>query len=216
MNPHIDPYGPPFNTPATSGWARHENENGFSVGEAMALAGKPMGARSSMRGQMPNTLLNGSHADAFIDLRYQAYQEGYNSVSRYALDKYSKKEADAEAASLRRRGYRVLGISKSKGAYGGTVFTIDFTGTKRQGGASGARKVNPAKFDRCVREVEAKGGDVNAYAVCTAAGTRNPKPASQMTAGELNKALDKIDAQDSKLTQAFISAGRGNERASES
>ena len=30
---------------------------------------------------------------------------------------------------------------------------------------------NPAKFDRCLREVEAKGGDVNAYAVCTAAGT---------------------------------------------
>ena len=33
---------------------------------------------------------------------------------------------------------------------------------------------NPSKFDRCVKDVKAKGGDVNAYAVCTAAGTRNP------------------------------------------
>jgi hypothetical protein len=33
---------------------------------------------------------------------------------------------------------------------------------------------NPAKFDRCVKAVKRKGGGVNAYAVCTAAGTRNP------------------------------------------
>jgi len=31
---------------------------------------------------------------------------------------------------------------------------------------------NPAKFDRCVKEVQEKGGAANAYAVCTAAGTR--------------------------------------------
>jgi len=35
-------------------------------------------------------------------------------------------------------------------------------------------KANPAKFDRCVKAVKAKGGAANAYAVCTAAGTRNP------------------------------------------
>ena len=34
---------------------------------------------------------------------------------------------------------------------------------------------NPAKFDRCVRDVQARSaGKANAYAVCTAAGTRNP------------------------------------------
>ena len=33
---------------------------------------------------------------------------------------------------------------------------------------------NPAKFDRCVKAVQAKGGTGNAYAVCTAAGKRNP------------------------------------------
>jgi len=37
-------------------------------------------------------------------------------------------------------------------------------------------KRNPDKFDRCVRDVQARGGPVNAYAVCTAAGTRNPAP----------------------------------------
>jgi hypothetical protein len=35
----------------------------------------------------------------------------------------------------------------------------------------------------------------------------NPKSPSQMTAGEINKALEKIDAADSKLTQEFIDAG---------
>jgi len=35
------------------------------------------------------------------------------------------------------------------------------------------RKANPPKFDRCVKQVQKKGGAANAYAVCTAAGTRN-------------------------------------------
>jgi len=36
-------------------------------------------------------------------------------------------------------------------------------------------RMNPAKFDRCVKKVKAKGGAANAYAVCTAAGTRKKK-----------------------------------------
>lgn len=46
----------------------------------------------------------------------------------------------------------------------------------RQAGLSGAVKViksNPAKFERCVKAVKKRGGAANAYAVCTAAGTRN-------------------------------------------
>lgn len=35
---------------------------------------------------------------------------------------------------------------------------------------------NPAKFDRCVKEVKRRGGAANAYAVCTAAGTRRKNP----------------------------------------
>src|SRR5262245_1696178 len=41
------------------------------------------------------------------------------------------------------------------------------------------------------------------------------KEPTTMTAGEINKALDKLDAQDSALTQEFIDAGRGNERPSD-
>ena len=33
----------------------------------------------------------------------------------------------------------------------------------------------PAKFDRCVKDVKKRGGAANAYAVCTAAGTRRTK-----------------------------------------
>ncbi len=36
------------------------------------------------------------------------------------------------------------------------------------------RKSNPAKFDRCVKAVQRKGGAANAYAVCSAAGAQNP------------------------------------------
>lgn len=43
----------------------------------------------------------------------------------------------------------------------------------------------------------------------------NPKSISAMTASELNKALDRIDAEGTKITQAFINVGRGNERPSE-
>ena len=42
----------------------------------------------------------------------------------------------------------------------------------------------------------------------------NPE-VSQMSAAQINKALDKLDEQSSKLTHEFIAAGRGNERPSE-
>jgi hypothetical protein len=40
------------------------------------------------------------------------------------------------------------------------------------------RNSNPVAFDRCVKAVQAKGGAANAYAVCTAAGTRKNPPYS--------------------------------------
>lgn len=45
---------------------------------------------------------------------------------------------------------------------------------------------NPSKFDRCVKKVKARGGAVNAYAVCTAAGTRKK--------GRKNPAQESADA----------------------
>lgn len=43
----------------------------------------------------------------------------------------------------------------------------------------------------------------------------NPADIRNMTAGQLNSALDRIDAAMSKVTQQFIDAGRGHERPSE-
>ena len=42
-----------------------------------------------------------------------------------------------------------------------------------------------------------------------------PKPVPEMSASEINRALDKLGAVDSKLTREMIAAGRGNERPSE-
>jgi len=47
------------------------------------------------------------------------------------------------------------------------------------------RKSNPAKFDRCVKAVQAKGGTANAYAVCTAAGTRKGRKNPASAAAEV-------------------------------
>jgi len=76
-----------------------------------------------------------------------------------------------DAADVRKRfeiwwkqeGSQLTTMAKSQAL---VFWRIGFTGKKR----------NPDKFDRCVRDVQARGGPVNAYAVCTAAGTRNPAP----------------------------------------
>lgn len=53
------------------------------------------------------------------------------------------------------------------------------------------KKGNPSKFDRCVRDVKKKGGAaVNAYAVCTAAGTRGNSRKKRNTA-KLQRTLHK-------------------------
>ena len=45
-------------------------------------------------------------------------------------------------------------------------------------------------------------------------GFRGKSPA-EMTAGQINKELDRLDAENSKITDEMIEAGRGNETASE-
>jgi hypothetical protein len=47
-------------------------------------------------------------------------------------------------------------------------------------------KKNPAKFDRCVKAVKKRGGAANAYAVCTAAGTRNNVTSYRLNLGRKN------------------------------
>ena len=63
-------------------------------------------------------------------------------------------------------------FAKRESRNGSTEAVIDPTGKVVAMYQAGLAILNPAKFDRCVKEVKAKGGAANAYAVCTAAGTR--------------------------------------------
>ncbi len=73
-------------------------------------------------------------------------------------------------------------IDKEFKKYGGELFhVVDSTGKHMLYALVVKRAKNPAKFERCVKDVKKQGGPVNAYAVCTAAGTRgkekkNPPP----------------------------------------
>jgi predicted RNA-binding Zn-ribbon protein involved in translation (DUF1610 family)/5-methylcytosine-specific restriction endonuclease McrA len=82
-------------------------------------------------------------------------------------------EAVAYAEAVRQEHPAVGVLGRIDGATNKPVYAVIFDFSK-------LRAANPAKFDRCVREVKARGGDVNAYAVCTAAGTRNPAEAWQV------------------------------------
>ena len=56
--------------------------------------------------------------------------------------------------------------------------------------------------------------DTAGRVVCGNGRAAMPDPAT-MTAGQINKALDRLDAERSENTRAFIDAGRGYERPSE-
>jgi hypothetical protein len=81
------------------------------------------------------------------------------------------------------------------------------------------RDFTKEQVDRVIRTAEGRGLHVSSdgkhVLVRKLNPTSNPKSPSLMSAGEINKALDAIDAQVSKLTQEFIDAGRGHERPSE-
>jgi hypothetical protein len=75
---------------------------------------------------------------------------------------------------------------------------------------------NPAKFDRCVKKVKAKGSAADPYAVCTAAGTRKPrsrrKAAKQKNLVPLFTAAGEFagNVQSAKAAQKFIKTGKFN------
>lgn len=79
----------------------------------------------------------------------------------------TRAEAFAEARSIAKSGQRVEVVWKTAQGYKSQWF--------------GRSSANPPKFDRCVRDVKRKGGAVDPYAVCTAAGTRNPSDRANMT-----------------------------------
>jgi len=69
---------------------------------------------------------------------------------------------------------------------------------------------NPAKFDRCVKEVKAKGSAVDPYAVCTAAGTRKTNVKRKSNLVPLFTAAGEFvgNVQSAKAAQKFLKTGK--------
>jgi hypothetical protein len=85
------------------------------------------------------------------------------------------------SAGVKAKAKKAVASAKKSGAYE----SIPTAAAIERAYASGAKtlnealemagaRMNPPRFDRCVKDVKKKGRGVNAYAVCTASGTRNP------------------------------------------
>lgn len=112
-----------------------------------------------------------------------AYRDGMDARDRHDRARQDAKDASREkkaAAVSARDAAKVKAAHESK-----RLTSIDEKALQahyRKGGTFSEflSQMNPAKFDRCVKEVKARGGAKNAYAVCKAAlkGKRNPAQAS--------------------------------------
>jgi hypothetical protein len=136
-----------------------------------------------------------------IDRLVEAYQAGQEKREKDEQAKIDRAEARRDTAERRRAG-KQFGKRKAatprSGGYAGSRYaksSVPDERTIQEGFKRGLtlneilrgnprlRKLkasNPAKFDRCVKEVQARGGASNAYAVCKSAlkGKRNPAAAS--------------------------------------
>lgn len=140
------------------------------------------------------TIYQTSNGEYFSSLDRDSWYERLVDVKR-AIDQYKKGRADNPSSrerileAIMRQGglnrpdsekaYRALVKAKALkiDPVSGGINIVHGAFMDRDVLRRAARyRGNPAKFDRCVKEVKVKGGDVNAYAVCTAAGTRgNPE-----------------------------------------
>jgi hypothetical protein len=77
------------------------------------------------------------------------------------------------------------------------------------------RKRNAGPIGDAIGSVEQIGGWADKELGKAIGYRRNGKDPSQMTAGELNKELDRLDKINSQLMHEMVAAGRGNERPSE-
>lgn len=138
------------------------------------------------------TIYQTSNGEYFSSLDRDSWYERLVDVKR-AIDQYKKGRAENPAAKSKGHLFFKDGAEWYKAGtevYRAPLSSVfengyrlgrwEFPGwqiaERKKHGVYPFGKSNPAKFDRCVKEVQAKGGDVNAYAVCTAAGTRgNPE-----------------------------------------
>src|SRR5271157_4669114 len=136
-----------------------------------------------------------TRSDGFIDRVRDDYKRG---VARADADEENreflkqKREQARETARDRKEQARDAKVSGKRAAPGASSYPDEAALqagfkrglTLREMLASNpllrkSRAANPAKFDRCVKAVQKRGGDVNAYAVCSKVkGKRNPAAAS--------------------------------------
>src|SRR5271157_3173573 len=131
-----------------------------------------------------------TRSDGFIDRVRDDYKRG---VARADADDENKeflkqkREQARETARDRKEQARDAKVSGKRAAPGASSYPDEAAlqaGFKRgltlremlasNPSLRKSRAANPAKFDRCVKKVQAKGGDVNAYAVCKSALKGNP------------------------------------------
>lgn len=109
------------------------------------------------------------------------------TAARGGIAAHSTKKTKRAKAAVEYKGYRIYPSGegfKTSADRGESEFDT-VQDAKRFIADEVKMRRNPSKFDRCVKDVKKKGGAANAYAVCTAAGTRGKKrnPAEQAVKG---------------------------------
>ena len=97
--------------------------------------------------------------------------------------------------------------AKRKGPIGKATQTVGQVGDYLDSQLGRAIGMNPAKFDRCVRDVQASGEDVNAYAVCTAAGAKNKRKGNINWSPERQGLYDAMEKARSSWVRASAQTG---------
>jgi hypothetical protein len=94
-------------------WESHEERNGADQGKWDALRGSPSLTEADMPKSMPIKLADKTSRWAdLVATRWEWYQLGYASVTKFSMDSFSKKEADQQADSLKRNGYSVIRVER--------------------------------------------------------------------------------------------------------
>jgi hypothetical protein len=161
---------------------RPRKRSGLTVGQssqAAYKAGQKAGDTYLFDSWLESKGLEG-RGNALIDRLRKAYERGVMAGEKKE-DRRTATKAKAAVKSAEQKGYvYVPSTDAIQDAYKQGAKTL-----KEALEMAGAQK-NPSKFDRCVKDVKRKGKGMNAYAVCTAAGTRKKRkrnPADEAIAG---------------------------------
>lgn len=117
--------------------------------------------------------------DSFDDLFHRIMRRSVNPYEQVQLGDFAKRFGTMREGTITVQKPRVELIRKEQKRYGGEIYEVVDSRGKRVAYALVVRRAgNPAKFDRCVsdvsRSLKKAGRPGSAYAICTAAGTRNP------------------------------------------